>query len=77
MATGDKLITKYGKVFYLIVKGDVTKDGNTNIKDLVRMRKKLLKIEQFDECQEKAADVTEDKQITNQDLVQIRKIIIN
>lgn len=77
VATGDKLITKYGKVFYLIVKGDVTKDGNTNIKDLVRMRKKLLKIEQFDECQEKAADVTEDKQITNQDLVQIRKIIIN
>lgn len=77
VATGDKLITEYGKVFYLIVKGDITKDGKTNITDLVKMRKNLLKIEQFDELEKKAADITGDDEVTIKDLVQIRQIIIN
>lgn len=77
VATGDKLVTDNNKIFYLIVRGDISKDGNTNIKDLVKLRKYLLKIEKFDEFQKKAADLSQDNDITIKDLVQIRKIIIS
>lgn len=76
VATGDKLVTEYGKIFYLIVTGDITKDGNTNIKDLVKMRRNLLKIENFDKFQIKAADVANDNTINIKDLVQIRKMLL-
>lgn len=76
VATGDRLVTEYGKTFYLVVKGDINKDGNTNISDLVRLRKYILKIEQFSEIEKKAADLTGDNIANITDLVQIRKIII-
>ena len=77
IATGDKLETDTGRTFYLIVKGDITKDGNTNIKDLVKLRSYLLKITTFDEVQIRAADISEDDEINIKDLVQIRKILLN
>ena len=76
VATGDSLITENENTFYIIVEGDITKDGITNIIDLVNMRKRILGIEQFDEYQQMAADLTEDKEITIKDLVRIRKIIL-
>lgn len=77
ISTGDELITNYNKTFYLIVKGDVSKDGKTTIKDLVKVRKRILELEEFNDLQEKAADVSNDEKITIKDLVQIRKIILN
>ena len=77
VATGDKLVTQTGSTYYLVVRGDISKDGITNVKDLVIMRKYLLQIQEFDELEEKAADVSEDSKVTIKDLVQIRKIIIN
>ena len=77
ISTGDELITDYNKTFYLIVKGDVSKDGKITIKDLVKVRKRILELEEFDDLQERAADVSNDEKITIKDLVQIRKIILN
>ena len=77
IVTGDKLTTQYGNNFYLVVKGDITKDGYANISDLVRLRKYILKIDQFSELEKKAADLSGDKKADIQDLVYIRQTIIN
>ena len=76
VATGDRLVTGYGATLYLVVKGDITKDGITNIKDLVKIRRNILGLEEFDELQGMAADLAEDKIINIKDLVRIRKIIL-
>lgn len=76
VATGDKIETEYGETFYIIVKGDITKDGITNIKDLVKIRRSILGLEKFDEFQEMAADLAEDETINIKDLVRIRRIIL-
>lgn len=76
IATGDQLVTDNGTIFYLIVTGDITKDGNTNIRDAVKMRRYLLQKENFDDCQKKAANITKENNITIKDLVAIRKMII-
>ncbi len=80
VATGDKIVTEEGTNFYIIVEGDITKDGTTDIKDLVRLRRKLRKLinmDKFDEPQNMAADIYKDKSLTIKDLEQIRKIIIS
>lgn len=77
VATGDKIVTEEGTNFYIIVEGDITKDGTTDIKDLVRLRRKLINMDKFDEPQNMAADIYKDKSLTIKDLEQIRKIIIS
>ena len=76
VATGDRVLTEYGETFYIIVKGDITKDGITNIKDLVKIRRNILGLEEFDEFQEKSADSAADEVINIKDLVIIRRIIL-
>lgn len=76
IATGDRIETEYGETFYIIVKGDITKDGVTNIKDLVKIRRNILGLEDFDEFQEIAADLAEDDILNIKDLVLIRRIIL-
>lgn len=76
VATGDRVVTKNGETYYIIVKGDVTKDGKTNIKDIVQMRRNILKLEEFDEYQKVAADLAKDNVINIKDLVIIRRIIL-
>lgn len=77
IATGDKLITEYGRNFNLIVEGDITKDGVSNIVDLVKLRRYILKLDKFDALQKKAADLTEDAKANIVDLVEIRKVILS
>ena len=76
VATGDKLVTEYGVTFYIVVRGDITKDGITNIKDLVKIRREILGLEEFDELQEKAANLAEDDVVNIKDLVTIRRILL-
>lgn len=76
VATGDKLVTEYNVTFYIVVKGDITKDGITNIKDLVQIRREILGLEEFDKLQTMAADLSKDEVINIKDLVQIRRIIL-
>ena len=74
--TGDKLITEYGEIFYIIVRGDISKDGIITIKDLVKIRKNILELEEFDDLQQRAGNLAKDDVIDIKDLVIIRKIIL-
>lgn len=76
VATGDKLETEYGEIYYIIVRGDINKDGITNIIDLIKMRRNILGLEEFDEFQKIAGDLAEDDIINIKDLVIIRRILL-
>ena len=76
ISTGD--ILKYdSKEFTLIVSGDVNKDGDCGIRDLVSLRKYLLDYTKYDTIEEMAADTNQDDSLDIKDLVGMRKIILN
>ena len=76
ISTGD--ILKYdNKEYTLIVSGDVDKDGNCGIRDLVSLRKCLLDYTKYDTIEEMAADTNQDDSLDIKDLVGMRKIILN
>ena len=75
--TGDILETNSGKKYTLIVKGDINKDGLTDIKDIVKLRKYLLQISTLTDIEKMAADTNLDNQtISIKDLVRMRIIIL-
>jgi hypothetical protein len=77
VATGDILETQDSEKYILIVKGDVNKDGEVNIKDVVKMRKYLLVKNNLDENEKLAADTDFDgKDINIKDLIKMRIIIL-
>ena len=77
VATGDILETQDSEKYILIVKGDVNKDGEVNIKDVVKMRKYLLVKNNLDENEKLAADTDLDgKDINIKDLIKMRIIIL-
>lgn len=73
ISTGDILELKSGEKYTLIVKGDVNKDGEVSIKDIVRLRKYLLGNTEFGDIEKIAADANLDgKEIGIKDLVRMR-----
>ena len=76
VSTGD-ILTYNDKSYTLIVNGDINKDGNCGIHDLVSFRKYLLKYITYDDIESMAADTNQDKELDIKDLVGIRKIILN
>ncbi len=73
IATGDILETKAKEKYTLIVVGDINKDGEVNIKDIVKMRKYLLERNTLDEVEVLAADTNLDNDSINiKDLVRMR-----
>ena len=77
IATGDILETKTGKKYTLIVTGDITKDGQVNIKDIVKLRRYLILKNNLDAIELLSADTNlDDKDITIKDLVRMRKIVL-
>lgn len=78
VATGDIVETQNGEKYVLIVKGDVNKDGEVNIKDVVKMRKYLLVKNNLDENEKFAADTDLDgKAINIKDLIKIRIMLLS
>ena len=80
IATGDILKTTSGKKYTLIVTGDVFKDGDVDINDIVKLRKYLLNKEEspLDEMELIAADANiDEEEITISDLVKMRKIVLS
>jgi len=78
IATGDVLKTTTGDTYTLIVAGDINKDGNVNIKDIVKMRKYLLEKNNLDEVEILAADTNLDANpITIKDLIRMRMIALD
>ena len=76
ISTGD-ILTYDNKEYTLIVSGDINKDGNCGIHDLVSFRKYLLEYSTYDNLEEMAADTNQDNSLDIKDLVGIRKIILN
>lgn len=73
IAIGDVLKTEGGNEYILIVAGDINKDGDVGIHDIVLMRVYLLKRNNLDDIQKEAADANVDgKEINIKDLVRIR-----
>ena len=78
IATGDILKTENGDTYTLIVVGDINKDGNVNIKDIVKMRKYLVEKNNLDEVERLAADANLDSENINiKDLIKIRNIALD
>ena len=75
IATGDILKTNNAQ-YTLIVKGDITKDGDVSVKDLARFRRYLLDYINLDNAEEKAADSNIDGEVGIKDLVALRKLIL-
>ncbi len=77
IATGDILRTESGQEHTLIVVGDINKDGDVNIKDLIRMRKYLLGEKELDDSEKLAADCNLDgKKINIKDFIRMRIIAL-
>lgn len=77
IATGDILTTDGGDKYTLIVNGDMNKDGEVNIKDIIKLRKYLLERNNIDEISLLAADCNLDgKSINIKDLIKMRLIVL-
>lgn len=73
IATGDILRTESGQEYTLIVVGDINKDGDVNIKDLIRMRKYLLGEKELDDSEKLAGDCNLDgKKLNIKDFIKMR-----
>ena len=78
IASGDILTTTSGKKYTLIVAGDLTKDGQVDIQDFVRMRRYLLGLRQLDEIETLAADTNVDSEdLSISDYIRLRIFILN
>lgn len=76
VATGD-ILNYDNKEYTLIVSGDINKDGDCGIHDLVSFRKYLLEYSTYDNLERMAADINKDDVLDIKDLVGIRKMILN
>lgn len=75
--TGDVLRTEAGEEYTLVINGDINKDGDVNIKDIIKLRKYLLERNNLDEVSLRAADCNLDgKSISIKDLIRMRLIVL-
>lgn len=78
ISSGDILTTTSGNKYTLIVAGDITKDGQVDIQDFVRMRRYLLGLRKLDEVETLAADANIDgEELSISDYIRIRIFILN
>ena len=75
VATGDKLV-RNGQEYLLVVKGDITKDGEAGVLDLISLRKQLVSLEGLKDEQAIAADLDDNGKIDVLDLIMERKKIV-
>lgn len=73
--TGDAIVVG-NKTYTLIVKGDVNKDGITNIMDLMIIKRAIIQNITFDSIIKEAADINNDENINIVDVISIVRIII-
>lgn len=77
IATGDILKTQTGEEYTLIVTGDINRDGQVNIKDMIKMRRYLLERNNLDEIEMIAADCNLDgKDISIKDFIRMRLLVL-
>lgn len=76
VATGDILKNEKGEEYTLIVRGDILKEGENSIRDLVRLRRYLVQDIELDELSLKAADTNLDGIVDIKDIVRMRILIL-
>ena len=77
IATGDVLKLKNGGEYTLIVTGDINKDGDVDVVDIVKLRRYLLVRNNLDEAALLAADCNLDEEsLSVTDLVKLRLIVL-
>ena len=76
IATGNVLEDDEGKIFTLIVLGDLNQDGKLSLSDISLERKYILKMIDLSEVQRLATDVNFDDNISLSDISIMRKIIL-
>lgn len=75
VVTGDKIV-KNGQEYLLVVIGDITKDGQAGVLDLINLRKQLVSLEDLKDEQAIAADLDGNGRINVLDLIMERKKIV-
>lgn len=76
LATGQKFKVEDGKEYTLVVKGDVTRDGEVSVTDISKAKMALAEMVGLDNDQSKALDLNDDGQISITDLSLIKKAFI-
>ena len=76
IATGDVLEDDEGKIFTLIVLGDLNQDGKLSLSDISLERKYILKMIDLSEIQKLATDVNFDNNISLTDISIMRKLVL-
>lgn len=75
VSTGD-ILSIDDKAFRIVVYGDISGDGNINIKDLLLIQKYLLRSQNLTDANKEAADVSHDSNITIKDLLFVQKYLL-
>ena len=75
VATGNKLV-KDGQEYTLIVKGDITKNGQVGTLDLIALRKNIVGLTKLENEQALAADINNDGKVNVIDLINERKKMV-
>ena len=61
----------------IVIKGDVTGDGYITMTDFIKIKKKILKLIEYNFIETKAGDIAEsDELITMTDFIKIKKYIL-
>lgn len=76
ICTGD-ILKRNNTSYKLIVRGDVNKDGNINIADVMRMKKYIVGSIELEEEAAKATDVNEDGTTNIADVMKLKKEIVS
>ncbi len=76
LATGDQF-TINGRVYTVILYGDMNADAQISLSDLVQLKKYILGYNNLDSNDKKAADVNKDGNISLSDLVLMKKKMLN
>lgn len=74
--TGD-IFKSNSESYFLIIKGDINKDGRCSTMDLVEIRKAIINTDENDDIQNIAADLCEDNNINIKDLIIMRNKLID
>lgn len=80
VATGDIIIKDYGTYsasYTVVIKGDITGDGELNSSDYIKVRYGFLGLYEMSGVEAEAADVNDDSDINSTDFTQIRRHFLN
>lgn len=76
IGTNIKLALSNGIQYTLIVTGDVNGDGKISVTDVLKIKKKIVSLEELDIPYKRAGDINNSNDITTTDLVKVKKVLV-